>query len=59
METIFIYTENNKRNESHQFVLNFSERLDLRSSNKYAARQTYLFITHAKNMRKQWIKTFN
>ena len=59
METIFIYTENNKRNESHKFVLKFSQRLDLRSLNKYTARQTYVFITHVKIMRKQWIRTLN
>ena len=37
--------ENSKRNEPHKFVLNLSQRLDLRSSNKHAALKNYLFIT--------------
>ena len=28
-------TENSKTNESHKFVLNLSQRLDLKSSNKH------------------------
>ena len=39
METIFINTENSKTNEPHQFVLNSSQRLDLRSSVKNVAFQ--------------------
>ena len=39
METIFVNTENSKINESHKFVLNLSQKLDLRSSNKYTAYQ--------------------
>ena len=39
METIFMNTENSKVNEPHKFVLNLSQRLDLRSSNKYVAPQ--------------------
>ena len=35
METIFMNTENSKMNEAHIFVLNLSQRLDLRSSNKH------------------------
>ena len=35
MKTIFLNTENNKMNEPHKFVLNLSQRLDIRSSNKY------------------------
>ena len=38
METIFMSTENRKTNEPH-IVLNFSQRLDLRSSNKRFALQ--------------------
>lgn len=33
METIFINMWNNKTNEYHKFVLNSSQKLDLRSSN--------------------------
>ena len=36
---IFINTENSKTNEPHKFVLNLSQRLDLRISNKYIALQ--------------------
>ena len=39
METIFLNTENSKINELHQFVLNLSQRLHLRSSNKHVALQ--------------------
>ena len=35
METIYMNTENTKMNESHKFVLNLPQRLDLRSSNKH------------------------
>ena len=53
METIFMNTENSKTNESHKFVLNLSQRLDLRSSNKNVALQ-YLSIYYTwKNVRKQ------
>ena len=34
METKFMNTENSKTNELHKFVLDSSQRLDLRSSNK-------------------------
>ena len=37
METIFRNTGNSKTNEPHKFVLNLSQRLDLRSSNKHVA----------------------
>ena len=39
METRFASTENSKTNEPHKFVLNFSQRLDLRISNKHVALQ--------------------
>ena len=42
METIFMNTENSKMNEPHKFVLNLSQRLDLRSSDKHVALQTCL-----------------
>ena len=38
-------TENSKTNEPHKIVLNFSQRLDLRSSNKLAALQNLSFTT--------------
>ena len=39
METIFMNTENNKTNEPHKFVLNLSQRLDVRISNEHVAFQ--------------------
>ena len=39
METIFMNTENSKKNEPHKFVLNLSQRLDLRNSDKRVALQ--------------------
>ena len=38
MKTIFTNTENSKTSEPHKFVVNVSERLDLRSSDKHVAR---------------------
>ena len=37
MEAIFMNTKNSKTSEPHKFVLNISQRLDLRSSNKNVA----------------------
>ena len=39
METIFMNIENSKTNEPHKFILNLSQRLDLRSSNKHVTVQ--------------------
>ena len=43
METIFINTENSQTNEPYQIVLNMSQRLQLRSSDKHVAPQN-LFV---------------
>ena len=45
METIFMNTENSKPNEPHKFVLNLSQRLNLRSSKGMLLFKTYVFIT--------------
>ena len=37
MKTIFMDLENSKTNEPHKCVLNLSQRLDLKSSNKHIA----------------------
>ena len=44
METIFMNTENSKTNEPHEFALNLSQRLDLRSSNKDVTLQNQDFL---------------
>ena len=54
METIFMKTKNNKKTKPHIFVLNLSQRLDLRSSNEYFAPLTYLFYYTWKNATKQY-----
>ena len=54
METIFINTENSTINGPHKFVLNLSERLDLRSSNKHVALQNLSIYYTWKNIRKQY-----
>ena len=47
-------TENSKTNERHKFVLNMSQRLDLRSSNKHVSLQNlYIYYTW-KDMRQQY-----
>ena len=58
MGTIFMNKENSKRNEPHKFVLNLSQRLDLRSSNKHAALKNYLFITR-KTVQENSVKSIN
>ena len=53
METIFMNTENSRTNESHQFVLNLSQRLDLRSSKNHVALENFSIYYTWKNVRKQ------
>ena len=47
-------TENSKTNEPHKFVLNLSQRLDLRRSNKHVALQNLSIYYTSKNIRKQY-----
>ena len=54
METIFMNTENCKTNEPQKFVLNLSQRLDLRSSNKHVALQNLSIYYTWKNIRQQY-----
>ena len=54
METIFMNTESSKMNEPHKFVLNLSQRLDLRSSAKHVALQNLSIYYKRKNVRKQY-----
>ena len=54
MKTIFMNTENSKTNEPHTFVLNFSQRLDLRSSNKHVTLQNLSIDYTWKDIRKQY-----
>ena len=50
MEAIFMNAENIKTNELQQFVLNLSQRLDLRISKKYVALQNLSFLYTWKNI---------
>ena len=50
MEAIFMNVENIKTNELQQFVLNLSQRLDLRISKKYVALQNLSFLYTRKNI---------
>ena len=54
METIFMSTQNSKTNEPHKFVLNLSQRLDIRVSNKHVALQNLSIYYMWKNIRKQY-----
>ena len=47
-------TENSKTNEPHKFVLNLSQRLDLRRSSKHVALQNLSIYYTSKNIRKQY-----
>ena len=52
METIFMNTEISKTNKLNKFVLNLSQRLYLRSSNKHAALQNLSIYYTWKNIKK-------
>ena len=54
METIFMNTENSKTNEPHKFVLNLSQRLDLKRSNKDVTLKNLSIYYMWKNIRKQY-----
>ena len=54
METIFLNTKKSKTNEPHKFILNLSQILDLRSSNKHVALQNLSIYYTWKNVRKQY-----
>ena len=56
MEAIFLNRGNSKMNEPHKFVLNLSQRLDLRSSNKHVALPNLSIYYMWKNIRKQYKK---
>ena len=45
--------ENSKTNESHKFALNFSQRLDIKKSNKHVALQDLSIYYTWENMIKQ------
>ena len=54
MKTIFMNTENSKTDEPHKFVLNLSQRLDLRSLDKNVAYENLSIYSPWKNIRKQY-----
>ena len=51
MEIIFMNMGNGKMGEPHKFVLNLSQMLDLRSSNKHVALQNLSIYYTWKNIR--------
>ena len=46
-------TENNKTNQSHKFVLNLSQKLDLRSLNRHVSLQDLFIYYTWKNVSKK------
>ena len=54
METIYMNAENSKTNEPHKFVLNLSQRINLRSLNKHLTLQNLSIYYTRKNMSKQY-----
>ena len=58
METIFTNTDSSKANEPHKFVLNLSQRLDLRDARKHVALQNSSICYTSKKSRKT-TKTIN
>ena len=57
MEAIFMNTKNSRTNEPHRFVLNLSQKLDSRNSNKVVALQNLSIYYTWKNIRKQYKST--
>ena len=54
MIRLFMNKENSKPNEPHKFVLNLSQRLDIKSINKHVAlKNCYIYYT-SKNIRQQY-----
>ena len=51
MKIISMNTENNNTNEPYEFVLHLSQKLDLRSSNKYVAIQP-IYLLHVEKYNK-------
>ena len=56
METKFINTENRNMNELYKFLINLSQRLDLRSSDRHTVLQNLSIYYTWKNIRKQYKK---
>ena len=54
MQTTFMNTENSKTNEPHKFVINLSQRLDLKSSNQHVALQNLSIYYTWENIRNQY-----
>ena len=54
METILINTESSKTNEPRNFVLNWSQRLDLKNSNKQISLQNLSIYYPWKNIKKHF-----
>ena len=52
METIFMNTGKSKISEPHKFVLNLTQRLDLKSSDKHVTLQNLSMYYRWKNIRK-------
>ena len=54
MDAIFMNTENSKTNEPYKFILNLSQKLDLRSLVKHVSLQNLTIYYTWKNIRKQY-----
>ena len=50
-------TENSKTNTSHKFVLNLSQRLDLRSSDKHDSK--FIHLLHMEKYKENSIRIIN
>ena len=56
MEKIFMKTESSKTSETHKFVLNLLQNIDLISSNKHVALQNLSIYYTWKNIRQLYKK---
>ena len=48
MDTMFINSKNSKASNSHRILLNISDKINLKSSDKYVALSILVYIIHEK-----------
>ena len=48
MDTIFINSENSKTSDHHRLLLNLSDKINLKGSDKYVALSNLIFTIHEK-----------
>ena len=57
MDTIFLNSENSKTSDTHRLLLNFSDKINLKRSDKYVALSNLSTYYTWKNIRKIYTRT--